>query len=238
MVYWLASASRPIHHHISSLSNRPRRPGPYHPTRMPVTSRVHHHHLPSPHGWAAACCACPRPHARPPASARPPARPPAHPPARARPSSPRLGFWAGLLRPGRAAAPGPARAPAAPRPQPDQPPAVAAFRSKRLRCRGGRSGSAISGHFRLVLLARARVSPAPNNPYFWAQNYVFCILYVCCMYFICILGPEIFVFVCFCILGPENYLEHHGKRRFSRCLCRAAQQGATSQSGSSASVYV
>jgi hypothetical protein len=80
MVYWLASAPRPNtctkidpkvhpkgilahnvyrHHPISSSSHRPRRPGPYTPTCMPVTSPVPvpppmpvtsqvHHHLPLP----------------------------------------------------------------------------------------------------------------------------------------------------------------------------------------------
>jgi hypothetical protein len=175
MVYWLASASRPIHHHISSLSNRPRRPGPYHPTRIPrhgSTTTT----CPSPHGWAAACCTRPRPRARPPAPRpRPPPAPMARraPPSTSRSTSARStsgGHFSATLMPKyklHHCSPGAEVIATAPRVRAEQ------LEAKRVRWLGGRLGSAISGRFRMVKWPGPSLSvPAPNIPYFWANSYL------------------------------------------------------------------
>jgi hypothetical protein len=41
-------STTPFHLFPCAASNRPRRPAPYPPTRLPVTSQVHHYHLPLP----------------------------------------------------------------------------------------------------------------------------------------------------------------------------------------------
>jgi hypothetical protein len=119
-VYWLASAPRPFHHPIISIisslssshhlqatscraaSNRSRRPAPHPPTRLPVTSQVHHHHLPlpAPRGrLGSGLLRRSRPRARHPASARLPVRPPALPPARPPACPPARAPASGLLHP-------------------------------------------------------------------------------------------------------------------------------------------
>jgi hypothetical protein len=69
------SASRPSiipSHHFPPVMRCPTAHAAQHPTLPPACPlRPGSTTITSPHGWAAACCARPRPHARPPASARP-----------------------------------------------------------------------------------------------------------------------------------------------------------------------
>ncbi len=136
---------------------------------------------PSPHRWAAACCARPRPPAGAPARprARLPVRPPARPPA---------AFFtsAGPPRPARAAAPAPARAPPGSHgPRPPRPPRRArpepidlrrwAFFGHPLHAEVEESslpGRPVGlGHFRPFPNGfTGPSSAAPNNPDFWAHN--------------------------------------------------------------------
>jgi hypothetical protein len=158
MVYLLASAPRPINssHLIISASRaasnrpcRPCRPGLYTHTRMPVTSRVHHHDPPPPRmaGQRRARGSCSQARARAGAGSRT-GRCPARCP---RPLAPQVGTQcaptpaAAALRQQRGPGPWP---PHRARPQPDRPPAVAAFRPPASRRSGRGSGARAAGRAR------------------------------------------------------------------------------------------
>jgi hypothetical protein len=144
MVYWLASAPRPIHSSHLIIVQPPTPPRTLH-------SHPHARHVTGPP---------PRPPPPRTAGQRPAARhvtgpPPPHPPPLSRCS--RACRLASTSRSISARSTSGGGRFSATRFTP---------KWKRLRCPGGQSGSAISGRFRMVLRARARASAAPNNPYF------------------------------------------------------------------------
>jgi hypothetical protein len=189
MVYWLASAPLHIHHPISSSSDRPCRP-----TRMPVTSRVHHHHLLPARPGSGLLPVKADVQRDVPARWRPRLTHNAHPhqllrrcgSSGARDRGPRLlgpfGRPTGRLAAAAAATASCSRCLRACRLASTSRSTSARSTSggghfsatltpklNRLSCPGGRSGSAISGRFRMILRVQARVFLLQINLTFWPK---------------------------------------------------------------------